>query len=175
MSYHALDADSTDCGGRPTHLEPVDILLPRHVAPSITLQVISTLQQAANDESFGITDVEIIPFMTSGGIGVGKYRRGYGKAFIEFTVDDNIEPWVGSNMKSDTCEKALVASSPDGESIISARFTSMPAHNAMEVNLMFGFMQPAGQATVSHVHLRLRNTHRYAYLPGTAADWQLHI
>lgn len=105
-------------------------------------------------QSFGITDVIVTPFTTSGGEGKGPVTSG---TVIDFGTDAGLKPWLGEDVTQESCNpKTMLTSSGGGgpEAFMQATFTGLADHNAVKVSLKYAFLQSAGKmkAQVGQVH-----------------------
>lgn len=139
------NAVTDDCEGLQTRREGVTILVSGHVEDTVTIRATSTLEQGAADEAFGIRDVRVVPFTLSGGTGNGPWIN---DETVDFRDDASLKPWVGSHLDTTACSFMLVAASgsPDeDEAVVTAGYTQLPEHNAVEVKFKFVFLHPAGK------------------------------
>lgn len=77
-------------------------ILVKHTADDITVQATSTLNQGANDESFGIYNVVVDPIILTG-TGSATWSNGQ----IDFSKTEDFAAFAGSNLQTFKCPGSI--------------------------------------------------------------------
>ena len=88
------------CAGKTTKMHDISMLILAHTTQMVTIEITTNLDQVATDEAWGISTVEVIPFVLSVGKGEGPLPA---DGVIDFAAADGLDPFGGIGLQLETC------------------------------------------------------------------------